>query len=71
MSYSENLLHEKEKQLELAKKGFCVVLKEVAYSDDIDQCEKLLPYIKAVEEIKTEVEYYRQEVEKEKAKDNA
>ena len=71
MTYNEERLANAELQLKLAVRGFNEIAKESVAKGGEDFAEMFSPYVKAVEELKSSVEYYRNDVEKEKAKDNA
>lgn len=70
MSYNEERLANAEVQLKLAVRGFNEIAKECVAKGGEDIAETLSPYVKAIDEMKLSVEYYRKDVEKEKAKDN-
>ena len=71
MTYNEERLANAETTLKLAVRGFDEIVKECVAKGGEDFAETLIPYIKAVGELKSSLEYYRKDVEKEKAKDNA
>lgn len=71
MTYNEERLANAETTLKLAVRGFNEIAKELVANVGEDFAETIAPYVKAVEELKSSVEYYRKDVEKEKAKENA
>lgn len=71
MTYNEERLANAETTLKLAVRGFNEIAKECVVNGGEDFAETLAPYVKAVEELKSSVEYYRKDIENEKAKYNA
>ena len=71
MSYNEKKLLVAKKQMELSVKGFDVIVEEMVSVGKTKFYEALEPYFLAIEETKCFLNYYEEEVKKEKAKKNA
>lgn len=71
MTYNEQRLETAKVQLELATAGFDRISQKILSKEVQDYAEHFEPYILAIAELKSTVKYLTEEVEKEKAKDNA
>ena len=68
MTYNEEKLAVAETQLGLAVAGFDTISKGLIAKGGDNLAELFEPYIVAIMELKSTVEFYRKEVEEEKAK---
>lgn len=69
MTYYEEKLALAVKQLELMLIGFDCIVKDMVDEHDEGFANRLSPYNEAIEDIKSMVEYYTKEVQKERDKE--
>lgn len=70
MTYNEEMLDLTKRQLVLAEEGLKAIAKTFIEKDICNFTGALEPYLTAVKQLKSIVEYYKKAVEKEKAEDN-
>lgn len=71
MTYNKQKLETAKVQLELATAGFDRISQKILSQEVQDYAEHFEPYILAIAELKSTIQYFAEEVERENAKDNA